>query len=183
MWMSEDEIVSKYKRNGKTHEQIKILAELNGTRESDIIDILEKHNVYHDYTKEVIMSKAKGKTKTEINEQMKDRIVKLRNNGITIRGICGQTGYSIAVIRRVLKEAGLIQKKDENGSIPSVESTLTIEQETNKSHSENSKSVLDKVLDRIDYRINKCNKDLEFLQASRTLITEIFKEIEDQKVS
>lgn len=45
MWMTENEIVSKYIRNGKNASQIAILADLNGVTKSDIIDVLEKHQV------------------------------------------------------------------------------------------------------------------------------------------
>jgi len=49
MQMSEEEICFRFKRNGCQKRHIEILAQLNGTRQMDIKEILHNHGLY-EYT-------------------------------------------------------------------------------------------------------------------------------------
>lgn len=100
MEMTEEEIVSKYIRNGKDRKQISILAELNGTSRQQIIEILVKHEVMEP------IKKSPHKSKIIIPEETIAKIVQFRKEGCTLQSISQWFGYSTAVIRRVLKEAG-----------------------------------------------------------------------------
>ena len=174
--MSEDEIVRKYRRNGKDSKQVKILAELNGVSTTEIIKILAKHGQL-----DAPKQDKRRLPKVPLTPEGEQHIIDLRNEGLTLKSIHTETKYSIAVIRRVLRDAGiktaeLSKKKEESVNL------LDLHLEDHNEEPLQSDSTAGEILVKLDERINRAEQSVDFLKASRNLIIEIVEEINCQKI-
>lgn len=102
MEMTESEIIRKYIRNGKESDQIRILAELNGTTKQVILDILEKNGV------EIKQLPLNPKAKYEVSPEMEQEIVFWRNKGVSFAKISRTTGVPTSAVKRVLRNQGML---------------------------------------------------------------------------
>lgn len=167
MEMTESEIVSKYLRNGKDSSQINILAELNGTTKDKIRDILIQNGAMNPNAELKSSTKRFSRKRFEISNEDKKKIIQLRKQGHTLKRISSLTDISLAVVRRELKEAGLLG-----------DTRRTSSKNNNSTQNDQESTLLSKILSRIDCRIANSEANISMLKESKKLITEIFDELD-----
>ena len=156
MEMTENEIVSKYLRNGKSRNQIEILAELNATSKEYIIEILTRNGAME------VKNKVRRPV-LELTDELIDQISELYSDkNYTMTKISEELNIPMSAVRRALKDAPKKNKKE----LPS-----------QKAAKEADNSLLNEVLARIDSKIATAELDLDLLKADRCAIVKIFQEL------
>lgn len=159
MEITEREIVFKFERNGKEREQIQILADLNSVSTTTILDILRKHGSIPE------RSAPLARPKSELDENMKSKIIELYNRGYNCPKIYRELRLSRYQVFTFMKEEGLIQERSKRKA-PAKSTEATRDDSKNVS-----------LLEKIDAKIARLEVELRELQHDRRKIVEIMKKV------
>lgn len=201
MYMSEEEILRKVRKNGNTKAQRKIIAELNGVSEADIITILNKYPEMQ--VEDITWTKARvtileqgikeGKSLEEIAETLgvsatnKKYVTKYKNYKSRLEKEASQITTPTSSIK---EEKSKLIGLNEKSSI--IANCNTKENFTVMGLSEKERVLLEKQVPRVDKQIARVQDEIaqqeteisymeELIQNGENLIQKLQKEIQDSK--
>ena len=206
MYMSEKEIVAKYKRNGCTHEQIAIIADLNGVPDCVIRDILLKHGAINNKPKQC--PKTKRAERAVLTAELEQEIVNLQQKGFTQKQIAIKCNITTKTISKVYKKYHLkgknsgkkLEKKSKTPDdiieeilsktsdpeysdtvktdVEYLEDSVTTLPQVNNCDKAYSSELLTKVIEKIDSKAVRWRSEPRFMQICKDLIIRVFRELE-----